>query len=476
MPVNSYPSSQQLGTVGMPRSNSLSKASGRSRRRQPLHIALPSSYHTIASFSRNYGAVSPANSNTNGNAAVHQTDGDDSSGSGPIAALGRGDDNGGGDGLEGRRRQGRCCGYGDAMLATPSYQEDEDNQEICSAGSENDDGEVDDELASYSSEWDSLMATSRAQTLSPYSYGAVQLPSQPTTEEGSHIHLRQPKEGLVGRIRLWFDENIVNYRWQIYKEVKKLWLLNFSEILLFVAMVIEWVAIFKWIGDLELKQSIFAYVVQVAVFMPIQRGVNGSLETICSQTNNIGPRRRSSSYSKLSTPFKGACAELWIGRSFGKALPQRANMVYNISLVYGVVTSMVCCAVLICVFQVLWPRLYSDDDPAVDVFAKWIIILMAVWMVLESIDNVLYGILRGMGRQGFYLTSQVIGYLVIGFLMTMVFGAIGNFGVAGLWCGYLIGKGISLMLVWFYLSLVNWAYEIDRSMYRISSLYVSNCL
>uniref|UniRef100_K3WXD6 Uncharacterized protein n=1 Tax=Globisporangium ultimum (strain ATCC 200006 / CBS 805.95 / DAOM BR144) TaxID=431595 RepID=K3WXD6_GLOUD len=126
-----------------------------------------------------------------------------------------------------------------------------------------------------------------------------------------------------------------------------------------------------------------------------------------------------------------------VGNSLGANLPKKARMISRITLSICFSLSVIL-ASLVAVYRYEIPKLLMNDPEAIERAAQCLLV-MVPYEVVDALNCVIQGIYRGTGRQNMAAKTNAIAFYIVGVPLAGVLAFHFNFGVEGLWIGFMSG-------------------------------------
>ncbi|EFC43637.1 predicted protein, partial [Naegleria gruberi] len=136
-----------------------------------------------------------------------------------------------------------------------------------------------------------------------------------------------------------------------------------------------------------------------------------------------------------------SAAAVMVGQRLGARNPQEAKYSAYLCLTSSGLF-MIINAIVIGAFSTLIPRIYTNEQPVIDMAAS-IFPLVSLFAVTDGIQGTASGVLRGASCQMVSMVANIIAYYVISIPIGMVLAFIADWQLFGLWTGLTI----SLILV-----------------------------
>jgi MATE family multidrug resistance protein len=172
----------------------------------------------------------------------------------------------------------------------------------------------------------------------------------------------------------------------------------------------------------------------------------------------------------LSFPMAiGIGASIRVGQLIGSQRPVDAKKCFHASMFLCISTQS---ALIVSLYSCKkWlSRLFTNDDE-VSSIALHLLSIMFIIMLGDTINVTIGGVLRGLGKQNWYLMSNLIPSWLFAIPMSIIFAFKMSLGIEGLWWGMLLGTYSSsvvglIVMHWF----VDWEDEAHQSLERLSSI------
>lgn len=153
----------------------------------------------------------------------------------------------------------------------------------------------------------------------------------------------------------------------------------------------------------------------------------------------------------------------------GSKRPSDAKKCFHASLLLCIGTQLI----LICVLfscKVWLSQLFTQDEK-VSSIVRHLLIVMLIIMLGDTINVVVGGVLRGLGRQNWFLMSILLPSWLLGIPMSVLLAFKFAFGIYGLWWGMLLGtygsSATGLFIMHFF---VDWEKEAHLALTRLLSI------
>ena len=142
-----------------------------------------------------------------------------------------------------------------------------------------------------------------------------------------------------------------------------------------------------------------------------------------------------------------AAAAVRVGNAIGAADAPRSRRAAQLSYYLGAGFMSVTAAIFLA-----FPRPLADlftDDPALIALAAGLLPIAGVFQIVDGLQAVGAGVLRGLGDTRVPLIAMLSGYWVIGFPVSVLLGFQSGLGPRGLWWGFVAGLGsVAVFLLW----------------------------
>ncbi|QHO31783.1 hypothetical protein HN51_019942 [Arachis hypogaea] len=184
----------------------------------------------------------------------------------------------------------------------------------------------------------------------------------------------------------------------------------------------------------------FEVLVFLAGIMPDSE-ITTSLIAICANTEFI---------AYMITYGLSAAASTRVSNELGAGHPDRANHAMRVTLTLSVLLGL--CFVLALVFgHNIWIQMFSSSSKIKEEFAS-ITPLLAISILLDAVQGVLSGVIRGCGRQHLAAYVNLATFYLIGLPISCLLGFKTNLQFKGLWigliCGLVCQSGALLFFTW----------------------------
>ena len=164
----------------------------------------------------------------------------------------------------------------------------------------------------------------------------------------------------------------------------------------------------------------------------------------------------------------GIAASIRVGHMIGSQCPSEAKKCFHASLLLCIGTqSILICSLFSCK---VWLSELFTTDADVSTIVLQLLRVMFVIMLGDTINVVIGGVLRGLGRQNWFLMSILLPSWLFGIPMSVLFAFKFAFGIYGLWWGMLLGTYASSAVGLFIMSFfVDWDEEAHLALVRLTS-------
>lgn len=151
----------------------------------------------------------------------------------------------------------------------------------------------------------------------------------------------------------------------------------------------------------------------------------------------------------------GMGASTKVGNAVGAQNKTKASIISRISICLGI-SCETCLAFIIYCTRSYWPLIFTDSDVVLDIIVKTVPII-CIFIVFDSTQTVIGGILRGCGKQIIGAATYLISYYCIGMVSGVSILIFTDLGVTSLWFGLLFAAMTNFTIVGSYYSFVlNW--------------------
>lgn len=130
------------------------------------------------------------------------------------------------------------------------------------------------------------------------------------------------------------------------------------------------------------------------------------------------------------------------------------------------VTIGVCCMILVLAARYNFPFLFTNSE-AVAVETTKLAILLAITVLMNSLQPVLSGVAVGAGWQSLVAYINIGCYYIVGLPLGILLGFTFGFGAEGIWSGMLGGIGLQTLILIVITSVTNWRKEADEAARRV---------
>lgn len=172
----------------------------------------------------------------------------------------------------------------------------------------------------------------------------------------------------------------------------------------------------------------------------------------------------------LSFPMAiGIAASIRLGQLIGSQRPADAKKCFHASMFLCISTQS---ALIISLYSCKdWlSRLFTNDEEVSSIVLR-LLSIMFIIMLGDTINVTIGGVLRGLGKQNWFLMSILLPSWFFGIPMSIIFAFKMSLGIEGLWWGMLLGtyssSAVGLVVMHWY---VDWEDEAHQSLTRLSSI------
>ncbi len=140
----------------------------------------------------------------------------------------------------------------------------------------------------------------------------------------------------------------------------------------------------------------------------------------------------------LSFPFAiGVAASIRVGQWIGEGSPDNAQRSSLVSLILSVTVQ--CILIAVVLPSKYWiGEIFSSNEEVSDLVTV-LIPISCVFMLGDSVQATVGGVMRGLGRQRLVLFLNILAFWILAIPVGTLLTFVGDTGVAGLWWGYVIG-------------------------------------
>jgi MATE family multidrug resistance protein len=206
-----------------------------------------------------------------------------------------------------------------------------------------------------------------------------------------------------------------------------------------------------------LEQWSFETVVILAGLLP-----NPQLETsalsICLSTSTL----------MYMIPFGlGAATSTRVANELGAANPRGAQRAVTTALSLALVEGILIALLLLSVRN-KWGYAFTNEPEVAEYVAR-LCILLAILQVMDAIQGVLIGMIRGCGRQTLGAIANLGSYYLLGMPTGIVLGFVLHFNAYGLWTGILLAVASQVVLLGFLAAVCDWEKQAVNAVKRVYS-------
>ncbi|KAL4362215.1 hypothetical protein GQ457_04G007760 [Hibiscus cannabinus] len=160
-----------------------------------------------------------------------------------------------------------------------------------------------------------------------------------------------------------------------------------------------------------------------------------------------------------------AAISVRVSNELGAGHPRRAKLslvvAVSCSFMIGVIIS-----VILLVFRNDYPCLFSNDS-AVQQLVKELTPVLALCIIINTVQPVLSGVAIGAGWQTAVAYVNIACYYVFGVPLGLTLGFLLQMGVKGIWCGMLLGTVVQTCVLFGMIYKTNWTKEASIAEQRI---------
>jgi MATE family multidrug resistance protein len=172
----------------------------------------------------------------------------------------------------------------------------------------------------------------------------------------------------------------------------------------------------------------------------------------------------------LSFPYAiGVAASIRVGQLIGEQRPEDACRSYHTSVGLAFISQCILIAIL-------WPGRYIiagwfSIDAEVSQLVAELIPISCIFMMADTVQAVIGGVLRGVGHQQMVLYLNILAYWVLAVPIGAALTFLTSLGVKGLWWGFVIGLYLAAVISFVYVKLrINWKGEAEVALKRVSTV------
>ncbi|KAK3156631.1 hypothetical protein QOZ80_2AG0109810 [Eleusine coracana subsp. coracana] len=161
----------------------------------------------------------------------------------------------------------------------------------------------------------------------------------------------------------------------------------------------------------------------------------------------------------------GAAVSTRVSNELGAGRPHAARLSTRVVMLLGFSVSASEGIVLLLVRDLLGYA-YSDDEEVASYTARLMPVL-AVQILIDGLQSILSGIIRGCGRQKLGAIINLVSYYVVGIPAAFLFAFVCHIGGMGLWFGLLCGVTVQIFLLLSISLCTDWNHEASKAKERI---------
>lgn len=166
----------------------------------------------------------------------------------------------------------------------------------------------------------------------------------------------------------------------------------------------------------------------------------------------------------------GGAVSTRVSNELGAGHPQAARLAVCVATLLFMVNGIVVSSVLVLVRR-QWGKCYSNEEKVVAYVAA-MIPLIAVTYLLDGLQSVLSGTVRGCGRQKIGAAVNLGAYYLVGIPTAIVCAFVFHVGGKGLWLGLMSGVFVQALALLIITIRTNWEQEAKRATDRVYSAII----
>lgn len=144
-----------------------------------------------------------------------------------------------------------------------------------------------------------------------------------------------------------------------------------------------------------------------------------------------------------------------VGNAVGAQNATKASLISRISITLGAFCEFNI-GILVFVTRRYWPLIFTNDEVVINIIAQTAPII-SIFIIFDSAQTIIGGILRGCGKQIIGAVTYLISYYCVGLVCGVSILLLTDLGVTSLWFGLLFASITNFFIVGGYFScLLNW--------------------
>ncbi|KAJ4808160.1 Protein DETOXIFICATION [Rhynchospora pubera] len=161
----------------------------------------------------------------------------------------------------------------------------------------------------------------------------------------------------------------------------------------------------------------------------------------------------------------GAAISTRVSNELGAGRPEAAKLAVRVILCLAI-TGAIIIGIILILIRNIWGYAYSNEEEVVKYVAIMLPIL-AIWSMLDSIQNVLSGVARGCGWQNIGAFVNLGAFYAVGIPSAILLAFVLRIGGMGLWMGLMCGVFVQVVLLLTITLLTNWEKEATKAKSRV---------
>ncbi|XP_024966932.1 protein DETOXIFICATION 16-like [Cynara cardunculus var. scolymus] len=154
-----------------------------------------------------------------------------------------------------------------------------------------------------------------------------------------------------------------------------------------------------------------------------------------------------------------------VSNELGAGRPQAARLALRVSMI-SVITEGILGAIILVLGRKLWGYCYSNEEEVVSYIAE-MMLLLAGSHIVDGIQSVLSGAVRGSGRQKVGAIVNLGAYYLIGIPLAILFAFVFHMRGKGLWYGIIAALFAQAFFLWILTLCTNWEKEAKKANQRV---------